>query len=120
MVPCWRFEQVTEVQFAEADGIEAWCTQRQAARVKRPEAMKEATAWLDAKSEDTNRPRRELLSGPENRKAGPVQSNVSYRKAVQEQGDTWWDSVPIPWRCKPSRCIEGSGPRRGDGLWSGP
>jgi hypothetical protein len=56
------------VQFAETEGMEHWCTQRQQARVKPDQAIKEATAWLDAKSDDTNRPRRELLKSPENRK----------------------------------------------------
>jgi len=34
VVPSWRFEQVIDAQFAEADGMESWCTQRQQARVK--------------------------------------------------------------------------------------
>lgn len=68
VTPLWRFKQVIEEQFAESEGMEHWCSQRQQARVKPDEGVREATAWLDAKSEDTNRPRRELLKSPENRK----------------------------------------------------
>lgn len=68
VTPLWRFKQVIEEQFAETQGIEDWCSQRQQARVKPAQGIKEATAWLDAKSEDTNRPRRELLKSPQNRK----------------------------------------------------
>jgi hypothetical protein len=68
VTPLWRFKQVIEEQFAESEGMEHWCAQRQQARVKPDEGVREATAWLDAKSADTNRPRRELLKSPENRK----------------------------------------------------
>jgi hypothetical protein len=68
VVPCWRLVQVIEAQFAEAEGMESWCTQRQQARVKPAEAMKEATNWLDERNEDTGKPRRELLKDPHYRK----------------------------------------------------
>lgn len=48
--------------------MESWCAQRQQARVKPAEAMKEATNWLDEKNEDTGKPRRELLKDPKYRK----------------------------------------------------
>lgn len=69
IVPCWRFEQVVDAQFAEADGMEAWCTQRLQAGVKQPEGMKEATAWLDERLLETGKPRRLLLKDPTNRKS---------------------------------------------------
>jgi hypothetical protein len=68
VVPSWRFERVIDAQFAEAEGIESWCIQRQQARVKLPQAMKEATEWLDERNEDTGKPRRELLKDPNYRK----------------------------------------------------
>ncbi len=68
VVPSWRFEQVIDAQFNEAEGVESWCTQRQQARVKPAQAMKEATAWLDERSEDTGKPRRDLLKDPTYRK----------------------------------------------------
>lgn len=67
VVPSWRFEQVIDAQFAEAEGMESWCTQRQQARVKPPQAMKEATDWLDERNQDTGRPRRDLFKDPNNR-----------------------------------------------------
>jgi hypothetical protein len=68
VVPRWRFERVIEAQFAEADGMESWCTHRQKARVKTVEAMKEAVSWLDEKNEDTGKARRELFKDPQYRK----------------------------------------------------
>jgi hypothetical protein len=68
VVPSWRFVEVIEAQYAEADGMEAWCVQRQRASVKPAEAMKEATHWLDSKSEDTGEARRELLKDARYRK----------------------------------------------------
>jgi len=68
VVPSWRFERVIEAQFAEADGMESWCVQRQQARVKPSQAMKEATEWLDERNEDTGKPRRDLFKDPNYRK----------------------------------------------------
>lgn len=68
VVPRWRFGQVIDAQFAEAEGMESWCAQRQRARIKPPQALKEATDWLDGRSEDTGRPRRDLLKDPAYRK----------------------------------------------------
>ncbi|BAD56425.1 hypothetical protein [Nocardia farcinica] len=68
IVPCWRFITVIEAQFAEADGMQAWCEERRHARVKPVPAVKEATNWLDEKSPDTGVPRRELLKEPAFRK----------------------------------------------------
>lgn len=68
VVPSWRFEQVIDAQFAEAEGMESWCTQRQRAKVKPSQAMKEATDWLDQRNQDTGRPRRDLLKDPIYRK----------------------------------------------------
>ena len=68
VVPSWRFERVIDTQFAEAEGMESWCTQRQQARVKLPQAVKEATQWLDDRNEDTGKPRRDLLKDPVYRK----------------------------------------------------
>ena len=68
VVPCWRFVQGIEEQFAEADGLEAWCTQRQQAGVKPAVAVREASDWLDRKSDDTGQPRRDLLKVPKNHK----------------------------------------------------
>ena len=68
VVPSWRFKGVIDAQFAEAEGTESWCTQRQQARVKPPQAMKEATEWLDERNEDTGKPRRDLLKDANYRK----------------------------------------------------
>ncbi len=68
VVPSWRFERVIDAQFAEAEGMESWCSQRQQARVKPPQAMKEATEWLDKRNEDTGKPRRDLLKDSNYRK----------------------------------------------------
>jgi hypothetical protein len=68
VVPRWRFEQVIEAQFLEADGMESWCSERRRAGVTLQDAMKEATGFLDEKSDDTGKPRRELLKQPEYRK----------------------------------------------------
>ncbi len=68
VVPCWRFEQVVDAPFAEAEGMESWCAQRQQAGVKPPEAAKEATTWLDEKLPETGKPRRLMLKDPDNRK----------------------------------------------------
>jgi hypothetical protein len=68
VVPCWRFAQVINAQFAEAEGMESWCAQRQQARVRLPDATKEATNWLGERNEDTGKPRRELLKDPRYRK----------------------------------------------------
>lgn len=68
VVPSWRFEQVINAQFTEVEGMESWCTQRQQARVKMPQAIKEATEWLDERNEDTGKPRRDLLKDPNYRK----------------------------------------------------
>ena len=68
VVPCWRLVQVIEEQFAETDGMESWCAQRRRARVSYADAAREASLWLDEKSDDTGRPRRELLKEPQYRK----------------------------------------------------
>lgn len=68
VVPCWRYEQVVVAQFAEAEGIESWCLQRQQAGVKQPEAAKEAMRWLDAKVPETGKPRRVILQDASARK----------------------------------------------------
>jgi hypothetical protein len=67
-VPTRRFRTAFGAQYAEADGIEDYCKKRSQGRVKRPIAEKEAVAWLNADSEDTGLPRRELLEVPKNRK----------------------------------------------------
>jgi hypothetical protein len=38
-----------------------------------------------------------------------MQSHIPYWQPLQEQGNPWWDSLPISWRRKPSRRLEGSG-----------
>lgn len=61
VVPRWRFEQVIEPQRAEVEGIEYWCTERNRSGMPMEDAVREATAWLDEKNEDTGKPRRLLL-----------------------------------------------------------
>lgn len=67
-IPTPRFTMVFKARYAEADGIEDYCKVRRQMRVKVPEAEKEASEWLDALSDDTGRPRRELLDETKNHK----------------------------------------------------
>ena len=59
IVPRWRFEQIIEPVRRETEGIENWCTERIRAGVRMPDAIREATQWLDVLNEDTGVPRRE-------------------------------------------------------------
>lgn len=68
VVPGWRFEQVVDAQFAEAEGMETWCAERAPAGIAQVEAAKEATAWLDEKLAETGKPRRLILQDPSSRK----------------------------------------------------
>lgn len=89
VVPCWRFEKVIEAQFAEAEGMEAWSAQRQQARVKHADAIKEATDFLDEKSEDTGEPRRELFKNSRYRKSLVRRMhNVAKDLSDRENADT--------------------------------
>ena len=69
VVPGWRFEQVVNAQFAEAEGIESWCTERAPAGIAQADSAKEATAWLDEKLAETGKPRRMILQDPSSRKS---------------------------------------------------
>lgn len=84
VVPSWRYAHVVDAQFAEAEGMESWCAQRQQAGVKPPEAAKEATDWLDEKLPETGKPRRLLLADASNRKT-MVRRMVTVAKGRTEQ-----------------------------------
>lgn len=67
-IPTPRFKTMFGPQYAEADGIEDYNQVRSQAKVKMPEASKEATEWLDANMDDIDSPRRSLLNDEGNHK----------------------------------------------------